>query len=282
MRERNRCDHLHSFGGSQLLIFIVDDEDSVREETEKIIRKAEPGAEILSFRRAVDALEAINDKGSPRMVFSDIEMPGLSGLEFAVKLKNISPDTRIVFVTGYRDYAIEAFRIKVHGYLLKPLSVEDVKAELKYVPEEETDSPGKLVVKCFGHFDVYWNGEPLIFSRKQSKELLAYLIDRNGAACSSQEIANALWREGGDNRAEQNRIRVLVNDLRNTLRQIGMEDLLIREHRELAIRRDMVDCDYFRMLDGDMDKVNAYRGEYMVEYSWAELTNAKLYFEGNK
>ena len=57
-----------------------------------------------------------------------------------------------------------------------------------------------------------------------------------------------------------------------------MDDLLIREHRELAIRRDMVDCDYYRMLEGDMDALNSYRGEYMTEYSWAELTNANLYF----
>ena len=57
-----------------------------------------------------------------------------------------------------------------------------------------------------------------------------------------------------------------------------MDDLLIREHRELAIRRDMVDCDYYRMLEGDMDALNSYRGKYMMEYSWAELTNANLYF----
>ena len=265
-----------------MLIFVVDDEDRVCEETQQTILKADPDAKVVPFKRASDALNAINDGQHADVVFSDIEMPGLSGLEFAVKLKGLAPNTRVVFVTAYRDYAIEAFKIKAHGYLLKPLSVEDVKEELKYVPAEETGSSGKLVVKCFGHFDVYWNGEPLIFSRKRSKELLAYLIDRNGAACSSQEIGNALWREGNDNRAEQNRIRVLVNDLRNTLKQIGMEGLLIREHRELAIRRDMVDCDYFRMLDGDMDAVNAYRGEYMIEYSWAELTNAKLYFRERK
>ena len=57
-----------------------------------------------------------------------------------------------------------------------------------------------------------------------------------------------------------------------------MDALLIREHRDLAIKRDMVDCDYYRMLDGDMDALNSYRGEYMTEYSWAELTNANLYF----
>ena len=58
-----------------------------------------------------------------------------------------------------------------------------------------------------------------------------------------------------------------------------MEEALIRGHRELAIRTDMIDCDYYRMLEGDMDAVNAYHGEYMKEYSWAELTNARLEFQ---
>lgn len=139
--------------------------------------------------------------------------------------------------------------------------------------------PGKLVIKCFGHFDVYWKDKPLIFARKQSKELLAYLIDREGAACTPGEIALALWQEGGDTKTEQNRIRVLISDLRNTLKEIGMENVLIREHREIAIRRDLVDCDYYRMLDGDMDAANEYRGEYMLQYSWAETKNAAIHFK---
>ncbi len=261
-----------------MLIFVVDDEDRVREETLETIHKADPAAEITGFKRATDALEVIKSGKVADVVFSDIEMPGLSGLEFAVKLKELAPDTRVVFVTGYREYAIEAFKIKAHGYLLKPLSVEAVQDELKYIPEKEPVSRDKLVVKCFGHFDVFWDGKPLFFARRQSKELLAYLIDRDGAACSSSEIALALWKDGYDTKAEQNRIRVLVNDLRSTLKEIGLEDLIIRQHRDLAIRKDLVDCDYYRMLEGDMDAINSYRGEYMIEYSWAELTNAKLFF----
>ena len=73
-------------------------------------------------------------------------------------------------------------------------------------------------------------------------------------------------------------IRVLISDLRATLREIGMEELLIRERRQLAIRRDLVDCDYYRMRDGDTAAVNAYFGEYMKQYSWAELTAGRLHF----
>ncbi|MBE5825599.1 MAG: hypothetical protein E7307_03085 [Butyrivibrio sp.] len=181
-------------------------------------------------------------------------------------------------MTGYEEYAIEAFRIKAQGYLLKPVTVEDVKRELEYhPPAEKPQDKDKLVVKCFGHFDVYWHGEPVIFQRRQSKEILAYLIDREGAACTPGEIALALWQDGGDTKAEQNRIRVIINDLKNTLKSIGMEQVLIREHREIAIRRDLVDCDYYRLLEGDMEAINEFRGQYMAEYSWAEMRNKSLH-----
>ena len=45
-----------------------------------------------------------------------------------------------------------------------------------------------------------------------------------------------------------------------------------------SIRDGMIDCDYFRMLDGDVDALNSFNGEYMKQYSWAEMTAAELYF----
>ena len=261
-----------------MLIFIIDDEKFALKDMEAVIAEAAPDARIEAFMRGEAALGAVGNGKKPDVVFSDIEMPGISGLEFAISMKKISPDARIIFTTAYEKYAIEAFRIKANGYLLKPLTVEGVREELAYIPQIHPADTDRLVIRCFGYFDVYWKGCPLIFGRKQSKELLAYLIDREGAACSSGEIALALWEAGSDERAERNRIRVLINDLRHTLRQIGMEDLLIRQKREIAVRRDLLDCDYYRVLDGDLDGLNSYRGEYMKQYVWAELTNGRLHF----
>ena len=78
--------------------------------------------------------------------------------------------------------------------------------------------------------------------------------------------------------AAKDRVRHLVGDLKRTLSSIGMEGILIRRSGQLAILRDKVDCDYYRMLDGDMAAVNAFTGEYMTQYSWAELTTGRLYF----
>ena len=261
-----------------MLLFAVDDEKPILEGTKDTLLKACEGAEVMTFSRGDAALEAISQGKKPDVVFSDIEMPGLSGLEFAVKLKSLSPETKIVFVTGHDKYAVNAFKIKANGYLLKPISVEDVREELSYMPEPREADKDKLVVKCFGHFDVYWNGEPVIFTRKQSKELLAYLIDRRGAVCTAEEIGLALWEDGHDKKVVQQRVRNLLSDLKSTLGEIGMEDVIIRKHRQIAIHTEMIDCDYYRLLEGDMDVVNSYQGEYLKDYSWAELTNGELYF----
>ncbi len=259
-----------------MLIFAIDDEENVLEYNREVIEKASGGAQVMTFKRGGAALEAIRRGYLPEVVFTDIEMPGVSGLELAVRIKEISPKTRIIFTTGYEKYAYEAFKVRAHGYLLKPIKEEDIIKELEYVPGRRRQVMDKLEVRCFGHFDVLWQGKPIIFGRKKSKELLAYLIDRDGAACTSGEIALALWQEGGDTRAEQNRIRVLINDLKKTLKGIGMEDVIVREHGETAVRRELVDCDYYRMLEGDTDALSEYHGQYMVEYTWAEIRNADL------
>ena len=160
-----------------------------------------------------------------------------------------------------------------------PVTAEDIRETLEHLHLASPPAPrDKLCVRCFGHFEVFWHDEPVIFTRRQSKELLAFLVDREGAACTSEQIAAALWENESDMQAAGIRIRKLISDLRSTLMEIGMEDVLIRERRQIAVRRSMIDCDYWRMLEGDMAAVNAYRGEYMPEYSWAELTAGRLVF----
>ena len=240
-----------------MLVFVIEEEVSILGDMEKAILgvRGDKDTEIAKFSRCKEALDAIEKGRIPDVVFTDTEMPDMSGLDFALRLKGVAPDTRIIFVSGDELY------------------------ELKSLPEFRKADRKKLEIRGFGQFDIFWQGKPLIFARKQSKELLAYLVDREGAACTSGEIATALWKEGEDTASEKNRIRVLVNDLRTTLRKIGMEDVIIRDHRELAIRRELVDCDYYSMLEGDRNALKAYRGKYMEDYSWAELTNANLYFK---
>ena len=260
-------------------IVLLDDEPILLREGENAVRAAVPDAEIRSFSLGADLLSAIETEGlKPDVVFTDIEMPGISGLELAVRVKSLCPDTRIVFVTGYSQYAVEAFRLRAHGYVMKPLTPERVREELDALPEPRQTPPDRLQVRCFGRFEVFFRGEPVLFSRKQSKELFAFLVNNVGAACAAEEIAAALWEDEEDLTAAKGRIRLLLSDLRATLRAIGMEKVLIRSRRQLAVRRELLDCDYYRLLDNDPEAINAFRGEYMTQYSWTEQTAGTLYF----
>ena len=261
-------------------IFAIDDEQAMLEELRDAIQQAEPDAELLVFRRAGEALKAVTEKGiKPDVVFSDIQMPGMDGLTLAIQLKQAVPAVKLIFVTGYEQYALEAFRRRANGYLMKPVDAAQVREELDALELSSRPSPpGKLTVRCFGSFDVFWQDEPLIFSRTQTKELFAYLIDREGAACTAGEIISAIWEDAEAVKNPRAYLRVLTQDLRSTLASVGMEEVLIRIHGQWAVRTELLDCDYYRLKKGDVEAINAFRGEYMSQYSWAETTLARLYF----
>lgn len=261
-------------------IYAIDDEPKALRLLHEAIREAEPEAEISDFTRAPQVLEALAaPERRPDVVFTDIEMPGMSGLTLAVKIKAAVPEARIVFVTSYDQYALEAYRLHAQGYVMKPVDAAAIREELDQLPALPERDPQKLYVRCFGVFDVFWQGKTLLFQRRRTKELLAFLVDRKGAATTLEEIATALWEDEPITGNIKHQIRNLIGDLRATLRRIGMEDLLIRGRGVLAIHTEQIDCDYYQMMCGDVNALNAYHGEYMSQYSWAEMTAGKLWFQ---
>ncbi len=259
-------------------IFAIDDEKAMLEALHDAIVAAEPDAEVIDFKRAKPALAAIEELGAPDVVFSDIELPGIDGITLAAKIKEAAPNAKIVFVTAFPNYALDAYRVHVDGFVVKPVEADRIREELNVLfPQQDTSSRNELQVRCFGTFEVFAHGEPLLFTRTRTKELLAFLVDRNGGACTGPQIANALW-EGQVTKNAQSYLRVLTADLKEALESAGLTDVLVREHGQWAIRPDYIDCDYYRFLAGDTETIAAFNGEYMTQYSWAEETAAKLYF----
>jgi two-component SAPR family response regulator len=261
-----------------MIVFAIDDEAAMLSELHNAISEASPGAEIHDFRFAADALEAITEKSIiPDVIFSDIELPGMDGLNLAIRIKQLAPTAKIVFVTGYSHYAVDAYRQHINGYVLKPIDAEQIRQELDFLMEPYRQESDKIQVNCFGSFEVYWHGKPVSFGRKQTKELLAFLIDRNGI-CTSEEISDALWEGDTDIRACKTRLRSLLHDLKRTLSEIGAANIVIRRRGTIGIDSTLLDCDYYRFQKGDIQAVNAFHGEYMKQYSWAELTAGRLQF----
>ena len=265
-----------------MIIFAIDDETAMLSELHHSIQEACPEAEIYDFRFAADALKTITESGIiPNVVFSDIELPGMNGLDLAVRIKQIAPMAKIIFVTGYSQYALEAYQQHINGYVLKPIDAEQIRQELKYLMEPYRQEPGKMQVRCFGYFEIYWQGKPVSFGRKQTKELLAFLIDRN-SICTSEEISDALWEGDTDIKACKTRLRSLLHDLKETLTEIGVKNLVIRRRGTIGIDATCVDCDYYRFLKGDIQATNAFQGEYMKQYSWAESTLGNIMLRDHK
>jgi len=211
------------------------------------------------------------------VAFLDIEMPDMNGLVLAQKMKTLQPDCNIVFVTGHVEYALDAHSVFPSGYLLKPAAREDVEKVLRNLRHPIDAPANRMVVRCFGSFEVFIDGSPITFKRSKSKELFAYLIDNRGAFCTMGELISALWEDGEVTESRNSQIRIFISDLRKAFEEVGFSDLILKEYNAVAVKMDAdMDCDYFRFMEGDMRAVNQYAGEYMKQYAWAEMRIPEL------
>ena len=257
-------------------IIAVDDEKIALQGLVASIQKATPNADIHGFRLAGEAI-AHMESDPCDVAFLDIEMKGMNGVEVAEKLKSINPDVNIIFATGFGAYRDAAFDLHASGYLIKPITEENVKRELDNLrrPVKETKS---LQIHTFGNFEVLYNNTPLKFKYQKTKEMLAYLVDRKGAMCSTEEIIAVLF-EDDDHKAYYQRIR---SDLRSAFASIGCESLILQQKGLLGLAVKEVECDYYDYLNGKVPLEKLYHGEYMAQYSFAEVTNAELFAKAQK
>jgi len=90
------------------------------------------------------------------------------------------------------------------------------------------------------------------------------------------ELISILWEDGENSLSRNSQLRMFIADIRKTFRDEGFDEILIREYNSVAVKTDMIDCDYFRFMSRDPAAVNEYRGEYMKQYSWAEMRIPEL------
>ncbi len=234
---------------------------------------------IKGFEESEDAIGYVKSLGNKPLdyAFLDIRLRGGNGIDVAKEIKKIKPKTKILFCTAYSDRAIDAFGVNAVGYLLKPITPEKIRNSLEQlslmfsnlgdIPTEK-----KVEIKTFGNFDVFVDKKPIHWKRLKAKELLALLVDKKGTSVTNVEIAIALWED--DNKVKS--VPTIISSLRHTLKDYGVEDILIRSRNHTAIDTTKVLCDVYEFYDGKATALNLYQGEYMANYSWAEFTNAYL------
>lgn len=254
-------------------IIAVDDEKLALESLVSAIENVAPSGQVCGFRNALRAEKFVEEHPCD-IAFLDIEMREMDGVTLAKKMKLIRPNINIIFTTGYGEYRKDALDMHASGYIEKPVTEEKIKREMDELrhPIVRRKKTKKLKVRTFGNFEVYAGLSPMKFRYNKSKELLAYLIDRNGTLCSNREIMSVLWED-------EEHISYMKNsraDLIDVLKKNNYEDVIVRQWGKLGILPEKLDCDYFDWLKGDPKALNTYRGEYMSQYSWAELTHATI------
>ena len=248
------------------MILLVDDEELQLLRLKNSCLKIMPNEDYLCYTNPKLAYEENIDKKID-IAFLDIEMPVINGIQLAKKLKKINPQINIIFVTAYNNYALAAYSLHASGYVMKPVNESKLRDEiegLRYPVEFKASSNKLLQVKCFGSFEVFKNGVPLKFKRQKSKELFAYLVDREGASVNMNELNAVLWEED-----KNSYLRNLITDIQETLKSVDASDVFIKRYNECFIDPTKIYCDLYEYKNNNPDAVRMYRGEYMIQYTWA-------------
>lgn len=261
-------------------VICVDDEELLAEEIAEMCQALDQVDAVRSFTIAAEALKYLETE-SAEVALLDISMPEMDGIRLAKRIREIHPEMRIIFLTGYENYALDAYSVHPSGYLLKPVKKAQLAEEIAWAAR---DIPGKephhhIEARTFGYFDLLVDGAPIAFRNSRGKELLAYLIDRHGAFVPRREAFAVLWEDCEYTRSMQKQFDAVIRSLRNILAEHGIGGILEVRSGSMRIRPEMISCDAWRFMENDPESVHAFMGEYMSNYGWAKYTESCMYFQ---
>lgn len=202
---------------------IVDDEIPVLNLLKMFLEKTEQINIIRTFTNPSEALENM-DEINPDIVFLDIEMPEMSGLELASHLIEKNDELMVVFVTGYNQYALEAFKVNALDYILKPVVPNTIQKcisrliKLKAPRNEKKIMNIEKRICCFEDFKVYGDNGMIKWPTRKVEELMAYFIVNVDHRIEGGVLGELLWPEEDPDRIKVN-LHTSIFRLRKTIKE---------------------------------------------------------------
>jgi two-component system, LytTR family, response regulator len=153
---------------------IIDDELNARAAIKGMISENFPEVELVGEAKDLPEGVKLIYSLQPDIVFLDIEMPGYSGLEILDFFAKDQINFKIIFVTAYNEYALNAFELSAVDYLVKPLQLDDLKRALKKLDTSPSqalealrsnlskDEPKKILINASGGY-VFVNVEDILY-----------------------------------------------------------------------------------------------------------------------
>lgn len=257
-------------------VIYVDDERPNLDNFKFTVKDFEEIKSLDMFQSGEDALEFARSNIID-VAFCDMEMPGLHGLALAAKLKDINPSIRVVFVTAYSQYAMDAFGVDATGYVMKPYLASDIRKELNKCKSTPLPSSRRVVIGTIPGFSVTVSSKAVNINSAKSRELLALIVDAGDKGVTTGEGIASLWPDRPNDANTQSLFRMTYKRLSDSLDDAGIGEIIESRGSRRFIRADMIDCDLYRILSGDTEAMKKYDGQYLQEYEWAEERNAQLY-----
>lgn len=285
-------------------IILVDDERLALAKLENML-KAIGGCDVIgTFRSAEQALEQIGGL-QPDVVFLDIHMPGMNGLQAIEKLREVVPDTEIVLITAHGEYALKAFGLDVLDYVVKPVGSERLAHTVQRLRKRITARPAAsqppeaeaAQLHCLGMLRMRKADGQLSAPSWRSakiKELFAYLFHQRFKRVSISALLELLWPELDEQRGRMN-LHTGIYQLRRVIKDaVGESCIAIRYSNSGYMMETsglMIDALEWeqrleRLPPASMEHIGAHRqlfesygGAYFGEdrYAWAETERGRLH-----
>lgn len=271
---------------------LIDDERHALNNLERLLKNYDDIEIMGTYTDVTEVFEKIG-KDEIDLIFLDIEMPKMKGIEAAKKILAIDSNVQIVFVTAYDDYALDAFEVDVIDYVMKPIMKRRLDKTIERVKKYK-NLPGKSQeecrILCFGNFEVLKGQQVVKWRTFKAKELAAYLVHHRGNFVHKSKIIEELWRDKEEEQATK-LLHTTIYYVRNGLKPLNIDKAIIYSNEMYKFDMDTVFCDTLefdqafnnKVMDSNnieiLDKmIQLYRGEYLEEndYHWAVNEQARF------
>jgi two-component SAPR family response regulator len=268
------------------LVAVVDDDEAVR----TLVARVLSAYDVRTFDRPQAALRAFADGVQPRLILSDVQMPGMNGFELHGEVRRIAALRCVPFVyltaMDDRDSLRRGMAQGADDYLTKPFTPAELRqavavrlARLETLADADA---ARFEVTSLGGLALSVGGTRLSWEARRVVVLLLFLLDRGG-----RERASVVRRELWSGPSADNHLHVLISRLRKTLLEhgrVGVADDHVWLELALPLRWDVprFEAAADRAAAGERDAIEAaiaaYGGEFLAGFEgpWVDARRAEL------
>jgi two-component system LytT family response regulator len=228
-----------------LRAIIVDDEELSVKRLQRILAESDQIEICQTFLNPLEAYKFV--QANPiEVAFLDISMPEINGMSLSSLLLAHDAAIDVVFVTGYDNYAVQAFDMSALDYLLKPVTAERLERTLVKLSKKQRSAAAvepRITVLLFNGLKIYRTGqEPLKLRSPKTEELFAYLACKKRV--SREDVIDTLWSGMVPEKALKN-LNSTLYYIRKAISTIQIGNYVQSDSHEIWIEESSIYCDLY-------------------------------------